>query len=84
MDESHAPSAAGTEGDSASATEAALMQAQRAQREAMLVGQTSLNDSHKRLMEMRQALQHNDDHAELHDAGDAELQGVIISCPSPG
>lgn len=50
----------GTENESASATDAAVMQAQSAQREAMLVSQDSLNDSRKRLLEVREALQHDE------------------------
>ncbi len=50
-------SQAGTEGESMAETEAALSWAQQAQREAMLVGHTSLNDSRKRLMEVREAMQ---------------------------
>ena len=34
-----------------------LAAAQQAQREALLVGQTSLNDSRKRLLEVQQAMQ---------------------------
>lgn len=66
---------AGTDGESASATDAAVMQAQHAQREAMLVGHDSLKDSHKRLLELREALQHVE-HADDQPAG--ELQGEAI------
>ena len=38
-------------------TETALMQAQHAQREAMLVSQDSLNGSRERLLGVREALQ---------------------------
>lgn len=64
-----------TDGESASATDAAVMQAQHAQREAMLVSRDSLQDSHKRLMELREALQHVE-HA--HDQPDGELQGEAV------
>ena len=73
---SDALSDAATEGESASATDAAVMQAQHAQREAMLVSQDSLNDSHKRLLEVREALQRDErgdnEHGEI-------LQGEAIS-----
>ncbi len=59
VEQNDALSEAGTEGNGASATDAAVMQAQRAQQEAMLVGQDSLTDSRKRLMEVQEALQHN-------------------------
>ncbi len=54
-DDSH--SQAGTEGESTAETDAALSSAQQAQREAMLVSHNSLNDSRKRLLEVREALQ---------------------------
>ena len=38
-------------------TEAAVIQAQHAQREAMLVSQDSLNDSRERLLDVREAMQ---------------------------
>ena len=63
---------AGTDGENASAPDVAVMQAQHAQREAMLVSQDSLKDSQKRLMEVREALQHVE-HAD--DQPGAELQG---------
>ena len=47
----------GTEGNSAAVTEAAVMQAQHAQREAMLASQDSLNGSRDRLLDVREALQ---------------------------
>ncbi|KAL0024653.1 hypothetical protein WJX77_006333 [Trebouxia sp. C0004] len=50
-------SQAGTEGESTAETDAALSSAQQAQREAMLVSQNSLNDSRKRLLEVREAMQ---------------------------
>ena len=53
----NAPSETGTEGESATVTEAALMQAQHAQHEAMLVSQDSLNDSCERLLGVREAMQ---------------------------
>ena len=65
-----------TEGESASATDAAVMQAQRAQREAMLASQDSLNDSRKRLLEVREALQDNE--GGYNQYGEA-LQGETIS-----
>ena len=70
VERNDALSEAGTEGESASATQGVLMQAQQAQREAMLVGQHSLNDSHKRLLEVREAMQHDGDEDEQD-----ELQG---------
>ena len=51
------PSGTGTEGESASVTEAALVQAQHAQREAMLVSQDLLDDSCDRLLDAREVLQ---------------------------
>ena len=66
----------GAESDSASATKAAVMQAQHAQREAMLVGQDSLNDSHKRLLEVREALQRDEWGDHEHDE---QVQGEAIS-----
>ena len=54
-DDSH--SQAGTEGESTAETDAALSSAQQAQREAILVTQNSLNDSRKRLLEVREAMQ---------------------------
>ena len=52
-----APSETGTEGNSAAVTEAAVMQAQHAQHEAMLVSQDSLNGSRDRLLDVREAMQ---------------------------
>ena len=79
---SDALSDAGTEGDSASATKAAVMQAQHAQREAMLVGQDSLNHSHKRLLEVREALQcdegGDDEHGE-EALGEAISQSRLLT-----
>lgn len=66
---------AGTDGESASATDAAVAQAQHAQREAMLVSHDSLKDSQIRLLEVREALQHVG-HADDQPAG--ELQGEAI------
>ncbi len=54
-DDSH--SQADTEDESTAETDAALFSAQQAQREAMLVSQNSLNDSRKRLLEVREAMQ---------------------------
>ena len=50
-------SQSGTEAGSAASFDADLAAAQRAQREALLVGQSSLNDSCKRLLEVREAMQ---------------------------
>ena len=78
-DDSH--SQAGTEGESTADTDAALYSAQQAQREAMLVSHNSLNDSHKRLLEVREAMQqHNQeqqsgqDQQYGQDAGQEEYQ----------
>ena len=61
MTEGAAEAETGTEGKSVSvteaATEAALLQAQHAQHEAMLVSQDSLNDSCERLLDVREAMQ---------------------------
>ena len=50
-------SQAGTETGSVASFDADLAAAQRAQREALLVGQNSLNDSRKRLQEVREAME---------------------------
>jgi len=47
----------GSEDKSTAETDAALSSAQQAQREAMLVSHNSLNDSRKRLLEVREAMQ---------------------------
>ena len=73
---SDALSDTGTDGESASATGAAVMQAQRAQREAMLASQDSLNDSRKTLLEVREALQ--DNKGGYNQYGEA-LQGETIN-----
>ena len=73
---SDALSDAGTDGESASVTNAAVMQAQHAQREAMLASQDSLNDSRKRLLDVREALQH-DEHGD--NEQDAVVQGEAVS-----
>ena len=52
-----APSQADTEASDLADTNAALSDAQQACRDAMLVGQSSLNDSRKRLMDLREAWQ---------------------------
>ena len=77
VEEGYALSEAGTEGESASATEAALMLAQHTQREAMLVSQHSLDDSRERLLEVREALQYDDqDEQDEHGEG---VQGEAIN-----
>ena len=68
-------SEAGTEGESAAATEAALLQAQRDQREAMLVSQNSLRDSRKQLLEVRETLQRQAE--DLH----SNLQCFLVELP---
>ena len=82
---SDALSDAGTEGESASATEAALMEAQHAQHEAMLVSQDSLNDSRERLLEVREALQHDErgdsEHGEAlqgETRDQSRLQSIVV------
>ena len=50
-------SESGSEDKGTAETDAALSSAQQAQREAMLVSQNSLNDSRKRLLEVREAMQ---------------------------
>ena len=72
-DDSH--SQAGSGGDSTAETDAALYSAQEAQHEAMLVSQNSLNDSRKRLLEVREAVQQQGQkHHYGQDAGQEEYQ----------
>ena len=68
VDDDDAVSEAGTEGESAATTEEALLRAQQTQGEAMLVGQNSLNDSRKRLLEVQHSLQrsHEEPHGNIH------------------
>ena len=54
--DTHSQAGTDEDGDMAEA-DADLASAQQAQRGAMLVGQNSLNDSRKRLMEVREAMQ---------------------------
>ena len=81
--DSYARSDAETEGESASAPEAALMQAQLAQREAMLVSQHSLNDSRERLLEAREALQHDEDERDEEVQGEATKLSVLLCTALP-
>ena len=73
-----AVSEAGTGDDSAAATEAALMQAQQDQREAMLVSQNSLRDSRKQLLEVQETLQRQAE--ESHGNSSKLASRVALAC----
>ena len=71
-----------TTGEDASGTEAALVQAQHAQHEAMLAGEASLNASRDRLLDVREAMQqsHQDAHGMQHPS--RKQHCVACSCCS--